>query len=162
LDLKGKLSIFDPATVFQMLNLTRLSGELRFKTERNSARIYFEDGNIIFAEIADNPVKIGQRLIDKGLIDEEQLERALRKKPKRKRIGKVLVADGAIEQETLQSVVVTQIKEVVYEVIRWRDGWFTFTSGKRPKTKDIFLDVPTDHLMLEGLKRMDEAGDHTG
>jgi hypothetical protein len=161
LDLKGKLSIFDPTTVFQMLNLAQLTGKLQLKVESNSARIYFKGGNIIFAELTKNARKLGEYLIEKGLIDEKQLQRALKKKPKNKRLGKLLVADGVIEEEMLQSAVENQIKEVVYEVVRWRDGWFTFSNGEKPKSEDIFLDVPTDHLMLEGLKRMDEAGDHS-
>lgn len=161
MDLKGKLNIFDPTTVFQMLNLARLTGKLQLKTESNSARIYFESGNIIFAEITNNPTQLGRYLIEKGLISEAQLDRVLQKKPKSKRLGKVLVANGLIEKATLQTAIETQIKEVVYEVVRWRDGWFTFSSGKKPKSEDIFLDISTDHLMLEGLKRMDEAGGHS-
>lgn len=161
MDLKGKLDIFDPTTIFQMLNLAQHSGKLQLKAASNSARIYFENGNIIFAEITNKPVKLGEYLLEKGLIDEDQLKQALQKKPKNKRLGNVLVADGVIEAGALRSAIEAQIKEVVYEVVRWRDGTFTYSNGKKPKSEDIFLDVPTDHLMLEGLKRMDEAGDNS-
>ena len=29
----------------------------------------------------------------------------------------------------------------------------------RPVTQDVFIDIPLDHLVLEGLKRMDEEGE---
>jgi hypothetical protein len=144
-----------------MLNLAQLTGKLQLEVKSNSARIYFEDGNITFAEITNKAVKLGEYLIGKGLINEDQLENALKKKPRNQRLGSLLVADGLIEEAALRAAVGTQLKEVVYEVVRWRKGWFTFTNGEKPKSEDIFIDVPTDHLMLEGLKRLDEEGDHT-
>jgi hypothetical protein len=161
LDLKGKLDIFDPTTIFQMLNLAQLTGKLQLKAASNSARIYFENGNVIFAESTSKPVKLGEYLIKMNLIDEDQLKQALRKKPRNKRLGDYLVADGVIEAAALRSAIEAQIKEVIYEVVRWRGGTFNYTNGEKPKSEDIFLDVPTDHLMLEGLKRMDEAGDNS-
>ena len=47
----------------------------------------------------------------------------------------------------------------MYEVVRWRKGWFQFDAGKKPTSQDVFIDIPLDNLMLEGLKRLDEEGD---
>ncbi|MFH1755048.1 MAG: DUF4388 domain-containing protein [Candidatus Latescibacterota bacterium] len=160
MDLKGKLAVFDSTTIFQMLNLAQVTGKLQLTMETNSARIYFEKGNIIFAEITNKSVKLGEYLVNQGLINERQLADALQKKPKNKKLGNILVSDGIIEEAALQTAIEAQIKDVVFEVVRWREGGFTFSTGKKPKSQDIFLDLPTDYLMLEGLKRMDEAGDN--
>ena len=144
-----------------MLHLALASGRLTLDARFNSARIYFHLGNITYAEISNKPLKLGEYLIKEGLISNDQLSQALRKKPKGKRLGAVLVQEGAISEPDLRSAIEVQIKEVIYEVVRWRDGWFTFESGKKPETQDIFIDIPIDHLMLEGLKRMDEAGEKT-
>lgn len=160
MDLKGKLDIFDATTIFQMLYLAQLTGKLQLKAASNSARIFFDHGNIVFAEITNKTLKLGEYLVDKGWIDDDQLKNALKNKPKNKRIGDFLVDNGAIRADALRSAVESQIKEVIYEVVRWREGTFSYRNGQKPKSEDIFLDVPTDHLMLEGLKRMDEAGDH--
>ena len=55
-----------------------------------------------------------------------------------------------------------QIKEVVYEVVRWKKGWFQFSADKKPGEQDVFIDIPLDSLILEGLKRLDEEGEHEG
>ena len=57
----------------------------------------------VFAEISNKPVKLVEYLIRMGLINEDQLERALRKKPKNKRLGNVLVEDGVIEEAALRT-----------------------------------------------------------
>ena len=59
---------------------------------------------------------------------------------------------------SLRRAIEEQIKEVVYEIVRWRAGRFRFTSGRKPKAQDVFIDIPLDYLILEGLKRLDEEG----
>jgi hypothetical protein len=49
------------------------------------------------------------------------------------------------------------MKEVVYEVLAWRKGQFIFFNDVLPQDEDILLEVKLDHLILEGLKRLDEA-----
>ena len=46
---------------------------------------------------------------------------------------------------------------MVYEVLPWKKGQFVFFSGVEPEHEDILLDIRMDHLILEGLKRIDEA-----
>ena len=52
-----------------------------------------------------------------------------------------------------------QVKEVIYEVVRWKRGWFQFRAGREAPSREVAINIPLDHLMLEGLKRMDEEGD---
>ena len=159
MDLEGKLSVFEATAVFQMLNLAQSTGLLMLDAGFNSARVFFEHGNIIFAEISNKPMKLGQYLVREGLIDEDQLQFALNKKPENVKLGTTLVREGIIEESALRNAVEEQIKEVIYEAVRWNRGIFSFISGQKPKAQDIFIDIPIDHLMLEGLKRMDESGD---
>ena len=159
MDLEGKLNVFEATAVFQMLNLAQATGKLVLDAGFNSARVFFELGNITFAEISNKPMKLGQYLIKEGLIDKDQLKNALENKPKDVKLGTVLVNDGAIEEPALRNAVEEQIKEVIYEAVRWNRGKFSFSKSLKPKAQDIFINIPIDHLMLEGLKRMDESGD---
>jgi hypothetical protein len=159
LDLEGKLNVFEATAVFQMLNLAQATGKLLLDAGFNSARVFFEQGNIIFAEMSNKPMKLGQYLVREGLIDEKELQKALQKQPENVRLGSVLVSEGIIEESALRNAVEEQIKEVIYEAVRWNRGIFSFINGQKPKAQDIFIDIPIDHLMLEGLKRMDESGD---
>jgi hypothetical protein len=140
------------------MNLERTTGELTFEIEGNSARIYFDRGSVTYAEIADRRMKLGEYLLSQGLITSAALERGLEVQGIRRRLGAVLVETGAIEASVLSGVIEEQIKEVVYEVVGWRAGRFRFSNGRRPKTQDVFIDIPLDHLILEGLKRLDEEG----
>lgn len=160
MDLRGNLAIFGPISVLQLINLEQTSGELTFESAGNTARIYFERGSVTYAEIADRKMKLGEYLLAEGLITREDLDRGLDAQGLRRRLGAVLVEMGAIDATTLTQAIEEQIKEVVYEVVRWRGGRFRFTNGRKPKSQDVFIDIPLDHLILEGLKRLDEEGVH--
>ncbi len=160
MDLRGNLAIFGPISVLQLINLEQTSGELTFESSGNTAHIYFERGSVTYAEIADRRMKLGEFLLSRGLITRDDLDRGLDAQGLRRRLGAVLVEMGALDQATLGNAIEEQIKEVVYEVVRWRAGRFRFTNGRRPKSQDVFIDIPLDYLILEGLKRLDEEGVH--
>lgn len=159
MDLEGNLNIFEPISVFQLINLVQSTGELVLDVGDNSARLFFDNGSIAYAEISNRKIKLGEYLVNQKLITKKNLDKALAKKRKGKKLGKVLLEEGIIDEDTLRSSIEEQIKEVIYEVVRWRKGFFTFASGKKAMAQDVFIDIPLDHLMLEGLKRLDEEGD---
>lgn len=158
MDLRGNLAVFGPISILQLINLAQSTGELTFESGANTARVYFDNGSVTFAEIANRRVKLGEYLVNEGLITRERLELALAARDGRKRLGTLLVETGAVDAVSLRRAIEEQIKEVMYELVRWKGGRFRFTSGRRPKAQDIFIDIPLDHLILEGLKRLDEEG----
>jgi hypothetical protein len=157
-DLRGNLAVFGPISVLQLISLQTSTGELTFESGINTARVYFDAGSVTFAEIANRRIKLGEYLVSEGLVARAHLDRALELKDDSKRLGSLLVEMGAIDAVSLRRAIEEQIKEVMYELVRWKTGRFRFTNGRRPKAQDIFIDIPLDHLILEGLKRLDEEG----
>jgi len=161
-DLKGDLAVFQPISVMQMLNLAGATGELRLDRRGNAASVYFEKGNVTFAGIKDRPVKLGEYLVREGLIDRRALNDALGRLPStKKRIGALLIEGGHIDETKLRCAVIEQVKEVIFEIVRWEEGSFSFYKDKKPAPQEVRIDIPLDHLMLEGLKRLDEEREHT-
>lgn len=158
MDLRGNLSVFGPIPVLQLINLAQSTGELTFEHDASTSRVYFDNGSVTYAEITHRKVKLGEYLVSQGLVTREELEQALEAKGERTRLGTVLVEMGAVDALSLRRAIEEQIKEVVYELVRWRTGRFRFTSGRRPKAQEVLIDIPLDHLILEGLKRLDEEG----
>lgn len=141
----------------QMLNLAEVTGELRLLRRGNTASIFFEKGSVTFAGVKNRPVKLGEYLVRGGMIDRRALDEALRKRPSaRKRIGAILLEAGHIDEAGLRTAITEQVKEAIYEIVRWQDGSFTFYKDRRPSAQEVRIDIPLDHLMLEGLKRLDE------
>ena len=160
MDFGGDLSILEPSIVFQIMSLSALTGEIKFVTADNVASFYFKDGELIYATIDTRKRKLGRFLIERGLITEEQLSKVLREyasKEGYERIGHALIARGYLDYNSLAAAIQEQMKEVVYEVLKWKKGQFIYFHSMLPQDEDILLDVKLDHLILEGLKRLDEA-----
>mgnify|MGYP000257884234 CR=1 FL=1 len=160
MDLGGNLSVLDPPSIFQLLNMSSMTGELKFVTAERVASFYFKKGDLIYATCDSNKKKLGTFLMERSYISEEQLYEALKEfwlNQGNKRIGNIMIEKGFIEKGILVDTIQEQIKEVVYDVLSWTEGQFIFFRGVQPRDEDILLDVKMDHLILEGLKRLDES-----
>jgi len=160
MDFGGDLSVLEPAIVFQVMSFSLLTGEIKFMTHDNVASFYFKKGELVYATIDTRKKKLGKFLIEKGWVTEEQLGKVLRDymtKEGRGRIGHALIERGYLDYNSLVAAIQEQMKEVVYEVLSWRTGQFIFFRDALPQDEDIYLEVKLDHLILEGLKRLDEA-----
>lgn len=162
MDLEGNLAVFEPISVFQLISLAQATGELSLDVGDNSARVFFDGGSVTYAEISNRRVKLGEYLVQQQLVTQKNLDKILVKNRKGKKLGRLLVEGDAIDEPSLRSAIEEQIKEVVYEVVRWKKGWFQFSADKKPGEQDVFIDIPLDSLILEGLKRLDEEGEHEG
>jgi hypothetical protein len=160
--IEGPLRELGIHDVFQLLDLSRKTGVLRVTSElrHNAGTIWFEGGTIIFAEIRSNPHPLGALLLRTGKISEADLERARdmqQRQGDRRRLGEILVSLGAITPRELERQVHFQIEEVVFEVMSWREGYFSFT--EEPLTDvptEAAVRIPTEALLMEGARRIDE------
>ena len=160
--IEGPLRELGIHDVFQLLDLSRKTGVLRVTSElrHNAGTIYFRDGTIIFAEIKSNPHPLGALLLRTGKITEADLERARDMQTRQndpRRLGQILVAMGVLSPREVERQVRFQIEEVVFEVMSWREGFFSFSeepvSGVPAETT---VSISTEALLMEGARRIDE------
>src|SRR2546422_400050 len=157
--IEGPLRELGIHDVFQLLDLSRKTGVLRVTSDlrHNAGTIYFEDGTIIFAEIRSNPHPLGALLLRTGKITEADLERARDMQQRQgdsRRLGEILVSLGALTRRELQRQVRFQIEEVVFEVMSWREGYFSFSEGTPTELPtDAVVRIPTEALLMEGARR---------
>src|SRR5713101_4489564 len=160
--IEGPLRELGIHDVFQLLDLSRKTGMLRVTSElrHNAGTISFEDGAIIYAEIRSNPHPLGALLLRTGKITEADLERARdmqQRQGDKRRLGEILVSLGAITPRELLRQVRFQIEEVVFEVMSWREGYFSFTEGPLAEIgAETAVRIPTEALLMEGARRIDE------
>src|SRR5436190_1019693 len=160
--IEGPLRELGIHDVFQLLDLSRKTGVLRVTSElrHNAGTISFEGGAIIFAEIRSNPHPLGALLLRTGKIGEADLERARDMQERQgdgRRLGEILVSLGALTPRELERQVRFQIEEVVFEVMSWREGYFSFSEGTPTELPtDAVVRIPTEALLMEGARRIDE------
>src|SRR3989442_641615 len=160
--IEGPLRELGIHDVFQLLDLSRKTGALRVTSElrHNEGTIYFDNGVVVSAEIRSNPHPLGALLLRTGKITEADLERARdmqQRQGDRRRLGEILVALGVITKREVERQVRFQIEEVVFEVMSWNEGYFSFAEqGESKVPTELTVRIPVEALLMEGARRIDE------
>ncbi|MCZ6917764.1 MAG: DUF4388 domain-containing protein [Gemmatimonadetes bacterium] len=160
--IEGPLKELGIHDVFQLLDLIRKTGVLRVTSDllNNEGRVWFEDGAILFAELRSNPHRLGEMLVRAGKITEADLDRArdMQRSGNDSPIGGILVQFGAIKEEELDVQVRFQTEEVIFEMMGWNEGHFSFEEGhdNDPVPGDRMTRIRTEALLMEGARRIDE------
>ncbi|MEP6745684.1 MAG: DUF4388 domain-containing protein, partial [Gemmatimonadota bacterium] len=105
------------------------------------------------------PHPLGTMLLQAGKVREEDLHRArdMQKAGDERRLGDVLVAIGAVSQRELQRQVRAQVEAVVFELMSWSEGYFSFEEGApSEKFAEVDVRIPVEAVLMEGARRIDE------
>ena len=159
--IEGPLKELGLHDVFHLLDLSRKTGVLRVTSplRRNQGTVYFDGGAIVGAEVRTNPHPLGELLVRAGRITETELAMArdLQSRGDRRRLGEILVETGALSSRELERQVRLQSEAVVFEVISWREGYFSFTEGPLVDLRtEAEIRIPTEAVLMEGARRIDE------
>lgn len=159
--IEGPLKELHIHDVFQLLDLGRKTGVLCVTSElrQNSGMVYFEKGAVVAAEIRSNPHPLGTLLLRAGKIAEADLARAraLQGAGDGRRLGDILVDLGAMNRRDLERLVRQQVQEVIFELMNWSEGYFSFEETSGPRTSaEASVRIPTESLLMEAARRIDE------
>jgi hypothetical protein len=158
--IEGPLRELGIHDVFQLLDLSRKTGVLRVTSDlrHNAGTVYFEAGTIVSAEIRSNPHPLGALLLRTGKIAEADLVRARDMQTHQgdpRRLGQILIALGALSPRELERQMRFQIEEVVFELMSWHEGFFSFVEEPVTVHADA-VRIRTEALLMEGARRIDE------
>lgn len=159
--IEGPLRELGIHDVFQLLDLSKKTGELSVHSDlrQNAGTIYFEGGAVVHAEIRSNPHPLGRVLVRAGKITEADLERAraLQERQPGQRLGEILVGIRALSPRELERQAKRQVEEVVFEVMGWEEGFFSFIEGPLHDVQaEASIRIPIGALLMEGARRIDE------
>lgn len=158
--LQGNIAAIELNNIFQFLDYATLSGELRVSAQHNNASFFFQRGILIFGALSINQKRIGDLLLDSKLITEAQLREALSihsQHGRRRRLGDILVRRGFVSYEKLAETLKVQAREAFFDTLSWKKGMFFFYANHSPAEEEILINERIDHLLLEGIVRMDNA-----
>ena len=99
-------------------------------------------------------------LLQAARVTEADLERARARQANGRAIASVvdlLVEIGAITQKELERQLRLHVQNVVFELMSWREGFFSFEERARGEMPvDTRITVSTESLLMEGARRIDE------
>ncbi|HEY2902450.1 MAG TPA: DUF4388 domain-containing protein [Polyangia bacterium] len=162
--LTGDLGTLGISEVLLMLQEQGQTGCLRAQRAVARVEIFFRGGHIDFAAAVGvaEEFLLGRFALAAGDISQTVLNTILderaRTPGRTKLFGADLVARGVLTEAQLRHAMTRQTAELVYEVLRWTDGRFTFArQDALPElAQSAALEIAVDTLLLEGYRRVDE------
>ncbi|MHC5019221.1 MAG: DUF4388 domain-containing protein [Planctomycetota bacterium] len=178
--LRGDLASFGLAEIFQFLSVNMSSGTLTVSDGENRRTLLFRDGVLTPADEAQSYVpRLGDFLLKRAVITQEQLEQALatQKERGKGRLGEILVDTGVVSDAQIQGAIREKLEEEIYDLFLWKNAFFEFkrepslpagggadalreTAGAQPASSGF--EFNTSALLMEAVRRADEWGPITG
>lgn len=157
--LKGTLKDFGIADILQLIGQQQKTGVLHLSNRKDEVHIAFKDGNVVRAESATRRKKelLGGMLVRAELITERMLEEALQEQRRTlKRLGDILVANGAISRELLREMAQLQTTETLYRLFAWKSGTYAFEVVDVEYDAETITPLRSESVLMEGFRQVDE------
>jgi len=151
---QGSLAENDFPRLVQSLNERNWTGVLRLSYAGVTKSVVVQDGRMVFASSSSRDDRLGELMLRRGRVTLKQLTAASTAVVPGKRLGTVLVEQGAISPKDLIKSVVEHTQEIIYGAFLWTEGQYALEEGGESK-EAIKLNISTPDLILEGIRRID-------
>lgn len=142
--------------ILQDIRIGKKTGTIVFAHDDEVQKVYFKEGDVLFASSNRKEDRLGEFLLRKGKITQAQLDKSSETVNKTgKQLGAVLFEMGALSSQDLVEQVKFQVKEIILRLFGWRDGHYIFDSGSLPLSEIIPLRMSTGDLIIEGVRDLD-------
>lgn len=165
----GDLEHLPIVDVIQLLHATGKSGTLTLRGPKGDSQLVFHDGYIVSANHVNNSVRIGQVLIDMGVLSTEELAAALNEQQRagaaRKPIIQTMIEAGRIRTEDAYQGLEVLIEMTIVEVLTWTRGTFSLDVNKIfvsdeyryfPEQLKKEIQLNTQNVLMDALRIYDE------
>ena len=163
--IRGNLAEAALGDVVQLLALGRRTGCLSVAHAGEFGAVWFADGRVAHASLVNRRDRLGEALVRAGALDEADLRAALVEQAADPdtRLGELLRRRGCVDPAALDAAVRARAAEVVYELLSWHHGAFSFEADVRADARDVLPPQPPapagldpGALLLEAARRADE------
>lgn len=161
--ISGDIDTMPLADLFQWIEMSRKTGCLEVKWQHEwtimEKRIYFQDGEIVFASSNKQGERLGEYLISKGFISKVNFEKCLKEgKDKNILMTDVMMTYNFISKEQLTTVLTDLAESIIYDLFCWETGTFSFTTSEIPKPiLSAEIKLKGQGIIMEAVRRLDEA-----
>jgi len=155
--LSADVRTFSMADLLSMLHGMGKSGFLYFSHAECEKSVYLHRGEVIFASSNQKVDRLGNSLLQAGVISLAQLQEAEKRWEHAGRFGKMLVERGILSPRELWNGVKRQVEEIVRSLFAYAVGTVHFWDGEIRPDNVVRLSLPTRRLISEGLRQRDEV-----
>jgi hypothetical protein len=149
---RGRLSALSIADLLEFLRSLNRSGLLTITADGISVGLSLRQGRVIHATSNRGADRLTDLLLRWGMIDPERCARTMDLVAAGQRIGKALVASGALTPRTLVEARRRQVHRIALSVFEWDRGEFSFVEGVEPDPEAILVELEIAQILVEGIR----------
>lgn len=142
--------------VLQLVSSAEWTGALEVTSEGVTRGVVFDKGKVTMAQSTLPAERLGEVLYRRGRVSREVLDAVLAGQDPSRRVGEALVDRGVLRPHDVFAMLRAQAEEIFYAVMELSEGTFVFALGADAAEAPVRLSLPARHLLMEGVRRMDE------
>jgi hypothetical protein len=162
--LKGDTRALGLSDIFQALALSKREGTLSVSSGGKEIKLHFSTGGVRLLSTGSlRHTRLGSILLEKEGFSPEDLEFALQiHKSTGRKLGDVLVEYGLLSREDIEDCLRRQIEEEMCEIFLWNDAEFSFEPGLPresyfdPSGEGRVFDINVSRLLVEAARNVDD------
>jgi curved DNA-binding protein CbpA len=142
--------------LFQDIKNDKKTGTVVLEKDGATKKIYFSNGDIVFASSSLAEDRLAEFLVRTGKITAEQRDTLIEAvKTSGKQEGTVLIERGIVRPADLVDNVNLQVKQIILDLFSWRNGTYQFNEGPLPQAEIIPLSMTTASMIMDGIAALD-------
>ena len=155
--LQGSLASFKLPELLLLLATSKKTGTLAVAAEGRTSHVLFSEGALVFAVSDQEKLRLSAILLRKRKITADQCKRidALMRKES-SHFGEVAVQQGLLTEEQLRAFLKIQVSEVIYDVLLWHGGRFSFSEDVQLPSWAVTISIDLPNLIMEGARRIEQ------
>ena len=158
--LKGNLKDFSTTQLLNLVNMARKTGKLTLGGQSQDTLLFFKEGRLIHATTTTDEGHLAAMLLKAGKLTEDQMSTVNNQQGNAsdKAMGKYLMESRLVSRDDIVQGVKDYMLGIVYDLFAWEDGTFLFEQDILPTRDRITIPLNLDNVILEGSRRIQEAG----
>lgn len=165
--LAGNLGELPPSDLLNLLHMSKRTGVLLARDGNAERGLALISGNVAWACSNCPGERLGEMLARSGAVPRKRVEEALREQARLRsrpdegqlHLGQILEKREQLPPEAMAEALRHQIVEIFLGLLLLRSGTFVFQGGCDEAKLPLRLNLDTQGLLLDGLRRLDEMAD---
>lgn len=155
---RGSLNDVPLLGCFYVLFANGQTGVATVRNEEVIKEVFFKEGWIVCARTSRSEERLGNFLLRKGLFTSANLDEiAQEARESGQRLGTFLIKGGLISEKELIELLDFQIKEIIFDLFRWKEGEFLFTEQGVQEDDVVVSYTPLDIALFAARSGLDFA-----
>lgn len=158
--LEGTLKDFGLPDVLEFIAQNRKTGVLTVQGKGDSSTVGFEEGQVIGAALSEKGKHepLAEYVIRSGKLAPEKVMQILDMATTTQfPFEEIVLKGGYLKEEDLSELIRFKIQDIIDEIFTWKQGTYKFNPDESLyKESKFHVNLKTEGLIMEGLRRLDE------